>query len=462
MFYSLKKKYPLLLIILIIGASIMSCANISKEMYVPVNESKEIHVFENGSDETGDGSIEKPYATPAYAAGKVSPGTTVIVHEGTYPQFEIGAEASGTEAWPVAFKAAEGEKVLIDSVSGEEAIAGQSVGIYLTNVDNITLEGFEVRGGTHGIYYESLQSRGEKPLMNIHIKDCTVHGVRGTHGICVYARNDYAPVKNITMSGCHVYDCECFDSESTVFNGNIDGFTIEGNLIHDNNNIGIDMIGFEGNAKHNRSDFTNPYDVDFVRNGECFGNVVYNISAEGNEAYLTDEGEYDLCADGIYVDGGQNIKIHDNFVFNCDIGIEVATEHSPDDNELFKVSGMDVYDNVVAHCEGWCGLCFGGYDKDLGFTQDSLFHNNTFVDNAVTIGVQRSLNNKIYDNIFIGEGEQIEYNTEVAKEDMVNEFSDNIMSETADGILKGFKSLTEGKGSAYTPAERYIKIYEEN
>ncbi len=432
----------------------MSCTNVS------VN--KEIHVSANGSDETGDGSMERPYATPAFAAGKISPGTTVTVHEGTYPQFEIGQESSGTAASPVVFRAAEGEKVLIDSVSADEAIAGQSVGIYLTNVDNITLDGFEVRGGTHGIYYESLQSRGEKPLENILIRNCTVHGVRGLHGICVYARNDLAPVKNITMRGCHVYDCECFDSESTVFNGNIDGFTIEGNLIHDNNNIGIDMIGFEGNAKHIASSFDNPYDVDFVRNGECFGNVVYKISAEGNEAYLTDDGEYDLCADGIYVDGGQDIKIHDNFVFNCDIGIEVATEHSPDDNELFRVSGMEVYDNVVADCEGWCGLCFGGYDRDLGFTEDSLFHNNTFVNNAVTIGVQRSRNNRIYDNIFIGEGSHIEYNSDVAEEDMKNEFTDNIMSESPEGILEGFKSLLEGKGSAFTPAERYIEIYENN
>ena len=156
----------------------------------------------------------------------------------------------------------------------------------------------------------STRDQGETPLEDITIKDCTVHGIRGTHGICVYARNDLAPVVNLTMSGCEVYDCECDSSESTVFNGNIDGFEIAGNIIHENNNIGIDMIGFEGNAAHpDDGSFENLYDADYVRNGTCHDNVVYGISAEGNAAYYED-GEYDLCADGIYVDGGRDIEIY--------------------------------------------------------------------------------------------------------------------------------------------------------
>ncbi len=448
-------KPGIILIVMTVGALSMACSN-----KVQKSEGGVIHVAAWGSDSEGNGTEERPYATPGYAATKTVPGSEVVVHEGTYGQFEIGEEASGTETEPVVFRAAKDEKVLIQSVPGSEAIAGESVGIYMTNVENITLEGFEVTGGTHGIYYESLQSRGDRPLRNICIRNCTVHGIRGTHGICVYARNDLAPVENMVMSGCHVYDCECDSSESTVFNGNIEGFTIEGNLIHDNNNIGIDMIGFEGNAKHNSSRFDNPYDADFVRKGECYGNIVYNISAEGNDAYLED-GEYDLCADGIYVDGGQDIKIHDNFVFNCDIGLEVATEHSPDDNELFRVSGIEVYDNVVASCNGWCGMCFGGYDADLGFTEECSFHNNTFVDNAVTIGVQRSRDNKIYDNIFVGSGSEIEYNPDVAKSDTINVFEGNISSEDGEGILDGFISLKTGKGSSFVPDSKYVEIYSE-
>jgi len=448
-------KRLLISILAIMTATVMlaACSGTDGKNDSANDAGRQIHVASNGSDETGDGSEDKPYATPAFAVKKIPPGGEVIVHEGTYGQFVIDEETSGTAADPVVIRAAEGERAVIESAPGDE-----SVGIYMVNVDNITLDGFEVRGGTHGIYYDSTPDRGEKALENITIRNCKVHGIRGIHGICVYAGNDLAPVKNLAMSGCEVYDCECYDSESTVLNGNIDGFLINNNIIHDNNNIGIDMIGFEGTAAHEGTGSDNAYDSDYVRNGECCGNVVYNISSDGNEAYFVD-GEYQLCADGIYVDGGQDIEIHDNFVFNCDIGIEVATEHSPDDNELFRVSGIEVHDNVVAGCMGWCGMCFGGYDADLGFTEDCSFHNNTFVDNGTIIGVQRSRNNKIYDNIFAGEGEEIEYNEDVAEEDMVNEFDGNVSTPDGEGVLDGFRSLIEGKGSSFVPDEKYVDVY---
>ena len=37
-------------------------------------------------------------------------------------------------------------------------------------------------------------------------------------------------------------------SEALVVNGNVKDFLIEGNRVHDTNNIAIDVIGFEGTA----------------------------------------------------------------------------------------------------------------------------------------------------------------------------------------------------------------------
>ncbi len=486
----MRKKWAAILIMLMLimtGAVLAAC---SGEEPAEELAGRVLHVSVDGSDETGDGSAEHPFATPAYAVTQAEPGTEVIIHGGKYAQFELDGEASGTESEPVVIRAAEGEKAVIESAPGNAETDENSIGIHLVNVENITLDGIEVTGGTHGICYESLPDRGEKPLENINISNCKVHGIRGTHGICVYAGNDLAPVKNLTMEGCEVFDCECFDSESTVFNGNIDGFIIRDNVIHDNNNIGIDMIGFEGTAMHDGNGSGNPYDADYVRNGECCGNIVYNISSEGNEAYLED-GEYDLCADGIYVDGGQDIKIHDNFIFSCDIGMEIATEHSPDDNELFKVSGIEAYDNVIAGCKNGYGMCFGGYDADLGFTENCSFHNNTLVDNETDIGVQRSRNNKIYDNICAGDSTGLEFNSDCREEDLLNEFDENIwcfdcedsfedrcdagdydlerlvdpdkqlLIPEREDVLDGFRSLKEGKGSFFVPDEEYVNLYEQ-
>ena len=62
--------------------------------------------------------------------------------------------------------------------------------------------------------------------------------------------------------------------------GNVTNFVITNNVVHDNDNIGIDVIGFEGASPDLRT--TTPATV------RVAGNTVYNISAtnkpgEGNQ-----------------------------------------------------------------------------------------------------------------------------------------------------------------------------------
>lgn len=402
-----------------------ACGEVSEDMSASTSAdatAKEIHVSIEGSDESGDGSIEKPFATPARAAEEIEPGATVIIHNGEYDPFRLGKEASGTKDAPVTVRAAEGETAIINGKTPDDD--DQEIhDINMENVSNINVEGLEVQAGTHGIAYFTTKENGGDPIGNVTISGCKVHGVRGTHGICVYAQDPDAPLTGLVLKDNEVFDCECGDSESMVINGNVDGFEIDGNVIHDNDNIGIDMIGFEGTAKADSHD-KDPFASDFVRNGKCHGNTVYNISSEGNDAYLED-GEYDLCADGIYVDGGQDIEIYENYICNCDIGIEVATEHSPKDSDLFKVSGIEVHDNVIRGCKGWCGLAIGGYDKDLGFTEGCGFTNNTFIENGTQIGIQRSRDNVIENNLFVGGDASIEFNGDCREKDMANDFGEN-------------------------------------
>lgn len=452
------------LMLFLIASGTSACGK-KLEMNEPAAQS-EVHVSAEGSDESGNGTESAPYATVSRAA-ETAPGSLIIVHGGEYGPVTLGPECSGNEGSPTIIRAAEGETAVFH--------AGDGKGISLTDVRHISIEGIETEGGTHGIDYRSTRESGDRPLSDISIRSCKVHGVRGIHGICVYACNDLAPVTDLMIEGCEVWDCECGSSESVVLNGNVDGFLIAQNRVHDNNNIGIDMIGFEGTAKHPDEDSgKNPYEADQVKNGVCRDNVVYNISAEGNPEYY-DDGEYDLCADGIYVDGGRDIEIFNNFIFNCDIGLEVATEHSPDDNELFRVSGINVHDNVIADCTGWTGICFGGYDEDLGFTEDCVFDHNTLVDNATQIGVQRSRNNRISENLIIGGETAVEFSEDCRKEDMVNDISGNVLADIDDEenpeaygkVFKGreeaadgFCSLVENCGSRFIPDSSMMELYE--
>lgn len=473
------------LILLLSCCICAACGEVSEEKSAGAN-AKEIHVSIEGSDESGDGSIEKPFATPARAAEAIGPGATVIIHSGEYDPFRLGKEASGTKEAPVTVRAADGETVIINGRTPDDD--DQEIhDIEMEDVSNITIENLELQAGTHGIAYFTTKENGGDPIGNVTISGCTVHGVRGIHGICVYAQDPKAPLTGLVIRDNEVFDCECGDSESVVVNGNIDGFEIDGNVIHDNNNIGIDMIGFEGTAKADSHD-KDPFASDFVRNGKCHGNTVYNISSEENDAYLED-GEYDLCADGIYVDGGQDIVIYENYICNCDIGIEVATEHSPKDSDLFKVSGIEVHDNVIRGCKGWCGLAIGGYDKDLGFTEGCGFTNNTFIENGTQIGIQRSKDNVIENNLFVGGDASIEFNGDCREKDMANDFGENtwvidkstfeetcdlagydpavlfpddglkkqIVNDDKESVIDGMRSLVKGTGSSFVPDASAIK-----
>ena len=123
-------------------------------------------------------------------------------------------------------------------------------------------------------------------------------------------------------------------SESLVVNGNVDGFKIINNTVHDNNNIGIDAIGFEKVS-------SNPA-TDQARNGLIARNLVYNINSYGNPAYGTDR-----SADGIYVDGGRSIVIERNRVHHNNIGIELASEHQGKSTSRIIVRNNFVYLNDI-------------------------------------------------------------------------------------------------------------------
>jgi hypothetical protein len=132
--------------------------------------------------------------------------------------------------------------------------------------------------------------------------------------------------------------------------------------VHDNNNIGIDVIGFEHTAPDPA--------VDRARDGVVSENSVYSITARGNPAY--GEGP---DSDGIYVDGGTRILIERNLVHDVDFGIELASEHLGG-----STSHIIARNNLIYSCHG-PGFSIGGYDLKRGTTEDAIIVNNTLYRN---------------------------------------------------------------------------------
>jgi hypothetical protein len=137
---------------------------------------------------------------------------------------------------------------------------------------------------------------------------------------------------------------------------------VTNNRVHDNDNIGIVFIGFEGTCP-------DPV-LDQARDCICRGNTVWNISSYGNPAYGKQ-----FAAGGIYVDGGRRILIERNTAFRCDIGVELASEHENRATSEVELRENFVYRNRVG------GLFMGGYDELRGRAENCFIHHNTFSGN---------------------------------------------------------------------------------
>ncbi len=81
----------------------------------PLHFGCQFHVAKNGSDVSGDGSLERPFQTISHAAEVIAVADTVVVHEGVYRE-TVHLRTKGHPYCPEAimrFVAAEGERVWI-------------------------------------------------------------------------------------------------------------------------------------------------------------------------------------------------------------------------------------------------------------------------------------------------------------------------------------------------------------
>jgi len=298
-------------------------------------------------------------------------GDTILVHQKANPYSELvrlvrsGNDVDGY----ITLMAYPGDNPVIDA-SGVSTGSDWIVGIVkIINKSYIRIEGFEIRylitSNTDkfpaGIWVRGNSNHIEIKNNNIyHIEHNHTDG--GAHGIAVYGTSSTASINNILIDGNEVHHCKLAWSESVVLNGNVENFVVSNNVVHDNNNIAFDFIGFEGTCPDPA--------LDQARNGLVTGNIAYNIDSRTNPSYGGDG-----SADGIYVDGGKDIIIEKNIVYNCNIGVELASEHSNG-----STSGIILRNNLIRNNHA-IGIAIGGYDSQRGQTFDCVIVNNTLYHN---------------------------------------------------------------------------------
>jgi hypothetical protein len=347
------------------------------------------YVSTTGKD-SNPGSITAPWRHIQHAANMIRAGNTVYVHGGVYNE-QVSIPTSGTATGGyITFQSFPGETAIVD---GTNLAPGVQTGLLdVQSKSYIRIIGFEIRNFKTatanvpaGINIGGAGSHIEVRRNLIHDIVTTAGGSNGNaFGIAVYGTNGIASINHLSIDGNELRNLQTGCSESLTINGNVQNWQVTNNSNHDNNNIGIDSIGFEKTAPAN----------DQARDGLVAGNLVYNITSVHNPCYNGSTG-----ANGIYSDGGTRIIIERNIVHHADIGIEMASEipghvtsHVIARNNLVYLS------QVVGVSIGGANATMNGGTDHVTIVNNTLFKNDTGLTGSGEFQIQNHATNNLFEN----------------------------------------------------------------
>ncbi|MEZ5323955.1 MAG: right-handed parallel beta-helix repeat-containing protein [Verrucomicrobiales bacterium] len=345
-------------------------------LLIPLLEVPAAQIFVSpAGNDSADGSLSAPLKSIQEGCDKAKPGDTIHVTRGVYRE-HIEFNESGEPDRFITLQADDG--AVIESGSGTRDF------IQIYDQSYIRVIGFEIRN--HKSPKEASGIRIEGSGSNIEIRNNTIHEIRGKNamGITVYGTSAEIPLSKIIIDGNTIHHCDPAKSEALTLNGNIDGFEVTNNHIHDVNNIGIDFIGGEDSIVEDASKV--------ARNGLCARNRVFRARSGYGGGY----------AAGIYVDGAHNIVIEENVVSGCDLGIEVGAE-----NQGSEAVGIIVRNNTL-YANDKAAIVVGGYSNKTGIVRGCTFEGNVCYRNTghkdatAELWIQHAIGNTFKSNVFVG------------------------------------------------------------
>lgn len=304
------------------------------------------------------GTLAAPWRNVQYGLDLLSTHDTLNLLTGTYAE-KVVISVSG-----ITLRNHAGHSPVLDG----QGLTTQNSLIEIRDISNVTVQGLELQ---NNIQPDAQGILIQGDCHDITVQSCSIHDIHfsanpsaavdsttNAQGIIVYGTTPFGPATNIKLLDNHLYNCRIGYSEGIAVNGNVDGFEIAGNFVHNLTNIGIDCIGHEGTCPVPNNDQ--------ARNGVVRDNIVTQCVSN-----------YAISA-GIYIDGGRNIIIENNTTYFNGYGIEVGCENVGKETDGILVRNNLIYENEFS------GIALGGYDypSGSGKVTNSSFINNSCLGNG--------------------------------------------------------------------------------
>ena len=361
------------------------------------------HVAKTGSD-GNPGSSAKPWATIGHAVEAAPTDARILVHAGVYNEIVTIKRSGSPAAGFLSLEAAPGEHPIVDG-SGLAIPGGQWGLVTVDGASWVQVKGLEIRNYRSttqavpiGLYVVGAGDHIEILDNHIHSIVTTLKTSNGDAlGVGVYGSKAPASINWLTIDGNELDDLVTGYSESLSLSGNVERWQVTNNIIHDNNNIGVNVEGFYHTAP------SEAYDQ--ARRGLVADNSIFNITSTHNPAYHNQPG-----ADGVYISGGALVTVERNLVHDVDLGIELASENAGRATTFVWARNNVVHHSLVT------GISLGGAKaKTNGGATNNVVANNTLYANDTTHS---------------GSGEfQIQFNASD------NVFANNILSANGQGLI---------------------------
>ena len=372
------------------GACIQICVWFCLVLFCPETKGAQLFVATNGSN-SNSGSLTQPFATIQHALYIMAAGDTVWVRSGTYNE-KLVWKTGGTNLKTALLSAYLSEQVIVNGTNQSGLAMLYIASKSFIKIQNLTFqqnygqdaEGIHIIGTASHITIDRCKVKNIGWTNNANADPYSVSPSGQSHGIIINGRSVQG-IKHISVTHCQLSDLITGNSEALTLVGNVDSFLIDRDTIVNTKNIGIVAAGHYSWAV----DPGVPANLNQSRNGTISNCLVHNNRRFSN----TD------APAGIYVDGGRNIKVFNNWVYQNGNGLSLGCENGGQST----ASDVSFYNNVVYENDNH-GIVFGA---NTGLVKNCILRNNTFFQNGTIqnwtseISIQKTDSCSIVQNILI-------------------------------------------------------------